>query len=106
MVAMCRQMKFVGLTLILVVAGLLTGCGGGGGTPNPTPTPTPTPSPTPTPAPAPAITSVTPSSVTAGGTGFTLTVNGTNFLSSSVVQWNGSPRATTAVSTSQLQGTI
>src|SRR5439155_5801037 len=34
---------------------------------------------------------------TAGGAGFTLTVNGSTFNNSSVVQWNGSARPTTTV---------
>src|SRR5262249_40440702 len=60
----------------------------------------------PTPTPAPAISSVSPTSTTAGSAGFTLTVNGSNFLSASVVQWNGNARATTFVSSAQLQAGI
>ncbi|HYW41804.1 MAG TPA: IPT/TIG domain-containing protein, partial [Bryobacteraceae bacterium] len=57
--------------------------------------------------PAPTITSLAPSSATAGGAAFTLTVNGTGFLSgSSVVNWNGSARATTYLSATQLQAAI
>jgi hypothetical protein len=41
-----------------------------------------------------------------GGAGFKLTVNGTGFVSGSVVNWNGSPRATTFVSGSQLTATV
>lgn len=47
-----------------------------------------------------------PTSVAPGGPSFTLTVNGTGFVSSSVVNWNGSPRSTTFVSTSQLKASI
>ena len=47
-----------------------------------------------------------PDAVAPGGAGFTLTVNGTGFVSGSVVNWNGSARATTFVSTSQLTATI
>jgi hypothetical protein len=43
---------------------------------------------------APAITSLSPLSTNAGGPAFSLTVNGTNFVSSSVVNWNGSARDT------------
>ena len=43
-----------------------------------------------------------PDSVAPGEAGFTLTVNGTGFVPMSVVNWNGSARATTYVSTSQL----
>jgi Bacterial Ig-like domain (group 3)/FG-GAP-like repeat/FG-GAP repeat len=41
-----------------------------------------------------------------GGTDFTLRVNGTGFISGSVVDWNGSPRDTTFVNSSQLRATI
>lgn len=50
--------------------------------------------------------SVSPSTVTAGGPSFTLTVNGALFVASSVVQWNGSPRPTTYVSPTQLTAQI
>lgn len=56
--------------------------------------------------PVPATTSISPTSATAGGSTFTLTVNGSNFVSASVVNWNGSARATTFVSGSQLTATI
>ena len=47
-----------------------------------------------------------PASVAPGGANFTLTVNGTGFVSGSVVDWNGSPRTTTFVSSSQVTATI
>jgi hypothetical protein len=47
-----------------------------------------------------------PMSVAPGGPGFTLTVNGTGFVSGSVVNWNGTPLTTTFVSSSQLTATI
>jgi FG-GAP-like repeat/Abnormal spindle-like microcephaly-assoc'd, ASPM-SPD-2-Hydin/FG-GAP repeat len=56
--------------------------------------------------PKPTITSLSPSSATHGGAGFTLTVNGTGFINSSVVNWNGSPRATTYVSSTEVTATI
>lgn len=56
--------------------------------------------------PLPGITSIAPSRATVGGAPFTLTVTGTNFLSSSIVRWNGSDRATTFTSATQLQATI
>jgi hypothetical protein len=49
---------------------------------------------------------MSPTSATAGGAAFTLTVNGSNFINGSVVQWNGSARTTTFVSASQLTATI
>src|SRR5207247_3776390 len=56
--------------------------------------------------PVPTLSSLSPSSATAGGAAFTLTVTGTNFVSSSVVQWNGAPRTTTFVSSTQLTAAI
>jgi hypothetical protein len=47
-----------------------------------------------------------PTSVKPGGAGFTLTVNGTGFVLGSVLNWNGSPRATTFVSKTQLTATV
>jgi hypothetical protein len=47
-----------------------------------------------------------PDAAAPGGSGFTLTVNGTGFVASSVVLWNGSPRATQFVSQGQLTATI
>ena len=52
---------------------------------------------------APAIIGFTPASATAGTMGpFAVSVAGTGFVQDSVVSWNGSPRATTFVSSSQL----
>src|SRR5438132_9572044 len=47
-----------------------------------------------------------PDATAPGGPGFTLTLNGTGFVSGSSVNWNGSPRATTFVSDSQLTASI
>src|SRR5439155_23111954 len=47
-----------------------------------------------------------PDATAPGGPGFTLTVNGTGFVSGALVNWNGSPRATTFVSDSQLTASI
>src|SRR5256884_5050474 len=41
-----------------------------------------------------------------GAAAFTLTVNGTNFVSGSVVQWTSGARVTTFVSSTQLQAAI
>jgi len=41
-----------------------------------------------------------------GGLAFTLTANGTGFVPSSVVQWNGNPRPTTFINGRQLTATI
>jgi Tol biopolymer transport system component len=56
--------------------------------------------------PAPTITSLNPSSIIPGGSAFTLTVNGTGFVSGSVVRWNGSDRATTYVNATKLTASI
>jgi hypothetical protein len=47
-----------------------------------------------------------PDAVTPGGQGFTLTVNGTGFVSGSVVNWNDSPLTTTFVSGAQLTASV
>ena len=54
----------------------------------------------------PTLTSVSPISVLAGGSAFTLTVSGTNFVSGSIVRWNDANRATSYVSSTQLTATI
>ena len=56
--------------------------------------------------PIPTTTGLSPSSKTSGGSGFTLTVYGRNFLSGSVVRWNGADRSTAYVSATQLTATI
>ena len=58
------------------------------------------------PAPPPTLTSLSPSSQAAGSPAFTLTVNGSNFVSNSVVLWNGAPRTTAFVSATQLTAQI
>lgn len=54
----------------------------------------------------PAITSISPSRIIAGGPGFTLTVQGTNFAQGSAVLWNSSPRVTTFVNATTLTAAI
>ena len=56
--------------------------------------------------PAPTITTLSPSSAIAGGTAFTLTVNGTNFVTASVVNFNGAARTTTFGSATQVTAAI
>jgi Concanavalin A-like lectin/glucanases superfamily/Domain of unknown function (DUF1929)/Bacterial Ig domain/Galactose oxidase, central domain len=56
--------------------------------------------------PVPTTTGITPSSAAPGGPEFTLTVNGTNFVTSSVVRWAGLDRTTTFVSSTQLTAAI
>lgn len=57
-------------------------------------------------SPVPTLLSVSPTSGTAGTASLLLTVTGSNFVSTSVVQWNGSPRATTFISSTQLQASL
>ncbi len=54
----------------------------------------------------PNLVSLSPATAAAGGAGFQLTVNGANFASNAVVQWNGSTRTTTFVSSNQLKASI
>jgi hypothetical protein len=53
-----------------------------------------------------SLTLLTPSAQRAGGSAFTLTVNGAGFVAGSVVQWNNSNRNTTVVSDAQLTADI
>jgi hypothetical protein len=57
-------------------------------------------------SPTPSVTSISPFSATVGGAAFTLTVSGTQFLSSSQVLWNGSPVPTTYLSSTSLTAQI
>ena len=54
------------------------------------------------PNPVPALTTLNPATAFAGDAGFTLMVNGSNFLNNSVVKYNGTDRTTTFVSATQL----
>jgi hypothetical protein len=56
--------------------------------------------------PAPVLTSISPTSATGGGATFTLTAIGSNFITSSVIQWNGAALATTYVSATQLTAQV
>ncbi|MDN5864602.1 MAG: hypothetical protein L0I62_05235 [Gammaproteobacteria bacterium] len=56
--------------------------------------------------PLPSLTGLAPSSAVAGSTGFTLRVNGTDFIPSSVVQWNNRPLATTYISATEVEAVV
>ncbi|MGE0101264.1 MAG: PKD domain-containing protein [Blastocatellales bacterium] len=56
--------------------------------------------------PSPTLTSLDPASALQDSGAFTLTVNGTNFVPSSVVRWNGANRTTTYVSSTQVTAAI
>lgn len=58
-------------------------------------------------APSPVtLTSLTPAGLNAGAPATVLTVTGSGFLTSSVVQWNGTPLTTTYVSATSLTATV
>src|SRR6266568_2031797 len=100
--------ELIGLMLLSIsLCAGVAGCGSSpASTPGSTLTPTPTPAPAPTPNPAPSVSSISPSAAPAGALAFTLTVNGSNFINGSTVQWNGSSRTTTFVSGTRLQAHI
>jgi len=50
---------------------------------------------------APLLSSITPAAVAVGSGSFVLSVVGSNFLSTSEVLWNGSPRPVNFISSSQ-----
>jgi hypothetical protein len=54
----------------------------------------------------PSVTSLSPSSATAGAAGLSLTVNGNDFSSNAVVVWDGSPLTTSFVNSKQLTAAI
>jgi hypothetical protein len=56
--------------------------------------------------PVPTIGSLSPSSVVVGSVAFTLTVNGSNFVNTSVVRVNGNARTTTFANAGQLTASI
>jgi hypothetical protein len=69
------------------------------------PTPAPVPVPVPTPAPiasVPKLSEIAPATSVAGGAAFSITVDGTNFTSGSVVQWNGAACTSTVKSATSI----
>lgn len=56
--------------------------------------------------PVPSITALSPPAVPAGGSGFTLMITGTNFVSGSQVRIGSNTRVTTVVNSTQLTATI
>ena len=86
-------MKIISVLLITLLWG---GCGGYGSS-NSMP---------PQPAATPAIAQLAPNSASAGGPGFTLTINGSRFAANAVVNWSGTKPGTKFVSSNQLTATI
>src|SRR5215469_8039370 len=89
---MSRFNQIIAPIVVLLFLVLLAGCGGGSAPPINNPIAN--------------LTSLSPSGAIAGGAAFTLTVNGTGFISGSVVDFNGSARTTTFVSSTQLTAMI
>jgi hypothetical protein len=56
--------------------------------------------------PVPTLTTLAPATVTAGAGATTLTVNGTNFINGSVINFNGAAKATTFVSATQVTAAL
>ena len=56
--------------------------------------------------PVPTLASLSPNTAVRGSAGFTLTLAGSNFLSTSTVRWDGTPLPTTFVSPMQLQALV
>jgi hypothetical protein len=84
-------MKTINTILLTILIALAVGCGYSSKT---------TP---PVAGTMPAISQINPDSATAGGAAFMLTVNGSNFATKAVVNWNGTAQtATTYVSGGQL----
>src|SRR5690242_13177977 len=79
---------------VLLLAMLVSGCGGYGNSTAPAPQP----------GAIPAISELIPNSVNAGSPAFTLTVNGSGFNSDAIVNWKGSK--TTFVSGHQLTAAV
>ncbi len=57
-------------------------------------------------APTPVVSGLSPATAPAGGSDFTLTVNGSSFTSHAVVTWNGTQLTTVVVSATQLTATV
>jgi uncharacterized repeat protein (TIGR01451 family) len=57
-------------------------------------------------SPIPTVSSISPALVQAGSSSFTLTVNGSGFISGSVVQLNSTPVPTTVATSGQLTATV
>ena len=91
-----RKLAVGGIVSLL----LLAGCGGGT---SPSSINQPTSSGS---NPTPTITTISPNSTAAGGAAFTLTINGTNFVAASMVNFGGSAPATTFVNSTQLTAAI
>jgi len=92
--ALARALVILGI----VSAVFLAGCGGGMSANIPPPLPQ---------NPTPTITAISPTSAAAGSGGsFMLTINGTNFVAGSMVNFGGATLSATVVSVKQLTATV
>jgi len=96
-ISACALWRLRTAAWISALALLLSGCGGGGSSSSTPSTPK---------NPVPSISSSSPTSAPAGSRAVTLTVTGNNFISGSVVRWNGSDRTTTFRGSTQLTAQI
>ena len=87
---MARKILFA-LTFLCLLC--VAGCGGGSNTTSTT---------LPASNPVPAVSSISPTSLAVGATPQALTINGTGFLTTSTVTFNGVAHSATYVSASQL----
>ena len=87
-------------TIVLLIVALIGEWGCGGGT-SPSSPPAPGES-----NPTPTITAISPISSVAGGAAFTLTINGTNFVAASVVNFGGAAAATKFFNSTELTAAI
>ena len=81
-----------GFLVVLAASLFVAGCGGGGGGSTPPPADNP----------LPTISSLSPASLSAGAPAQTLTITGTDFLSSSTLTYNGVAHTATYVSSTEL----
>ncbi len=96
--------KFAMISIGVLVLGSLAACGGNSVMPAGATANLSTPSGASNPV--PALASLAPASATAGGAALTLTLNGSGFVSTSVVNWNNAALPTTYVSASQLKAAV
>ena len=89
------KQRYIGLGMAVLLGLVAAGCGGGGSSSSQSTTTQQT-------NPVPSITSLSPSSATAGAAAQTLTITGTNFLSSSTATYNGVAHTVTYVSATEL----
>ena len=92
-----QPVRWAGVCLLFFFIWSAVSCGGGGGSQGGTPEPQ---------NPVPTLSQLTPNSATAGSAALTLTVSGSGFISTSVLEWNGSGLATTYVSSTSLTALI